>query len=73
MTPERAGRFQLANTHFLQSGPYGITVAKDAPDLRDVISKALDQVTRGGMYDTILAKWHVGPGAVSSAVVNGGL
>ncbi|MFJ2863405.1 ABC transporter substrate-binding protein [Kitasatospora sp. NPDC087314] len=72
-TPERAGRFQLANTRFLQSGPYGITVAKDAPELRDVISKALDQVIRGGTYDKILAKWNVGPGAVSSAVVNGGL
>ncbi|MFF0415753.1 ABC transporter substrate-binding protein [Kitasatospora sp. NPDC004745] len=72
-TPERVGKFVLANTHFLQSGPYGITVAKDNTALRDVISKALDQVIRGGAYDKILAKWNVSPGAVSSAVVNGGL
>ncbi|MER7753221.1 ABC transporter substrate-binding protein [Kitasatospora sp. NPDC097643] len=72
-TPDRAGKFQLANTHFLQSGPYGITVAKDNTVLRDVVSKALDQVIRNGGYDKILAKWNVAPGAVSSAVVNGGL
>ncbi|MFJ2581588.1 ABC transporter substrate-binding protein [Kitasatospora aureofaciens] len=72
-TPERAGRFQLASTHFLQSGPYGVTVSKDETELRDVISKALDQVILGGGYDKILAKWNVSPGAVSSTVVNGGL
>ncbi|MFF2046006.1 ABC transporter substrate-binding protein [Kitasatospora sp. NPDC058170] len=71
--PQRGGRFQLASTHFLQSGPYGITVAKDNTQLRDVLAKALDQVIRGGEYDKILTKWNVRPGGVSSAVVNGGL
>lgn len=71
--PGRAGVFQLANTHFLQSGPYGITVAKDNTALRDAVAKALDQVIRGGEYDKILDKWNVRFGAVSSAVVNGGL
>ncbi|MFF3108336.1 ABC transporter substrate-binding protein [Kitasatospora sp. NPDC057904] len=72
-TPARTGKFQLANTHFLQSGPYGITVAKDDTGLRDVVSKALDQVILGGGYDKILAKWNVTTGAVASTVVNGGL
>ncbi|MEV0537750.1 ABC transporter substrate-binding protein [Kitasatospora sp. NPDC050463] len=69
----RAGVFQLASTHFLRSGPYGITVAKDNTALRDAVAKALDQVIRGGEYDKILDKWNVHYGAISSAVVNGGL
>ncbi|MEE1788426.1 ABC transporter substrate-binding protein [Streptomyces sp. SP17BM10] len=72
-TPARTGKFEVANTHFLQSGPYGITVAKDDSALRDAVSKALDQVILGGGYDKILAKWNVSTGAVASTVVNGGL
>ncbi|MEU6239004.1 ABC transporter substrate-binding protein, partial [Kitasatospora sp. NPDC047058] len=71
--PGRAGTFQLAGTNFLQAGPYGITVARDDTDLREVIAKALDQVIHSGEYDKILAKWNLHRGAVSSAVVNGGL
>ncbi|WP_406194337.1 ABC transporter substrate-binding protein [Kitasatospora sp. NBC_01560] len=71
--PGGAGTFQLAGTNFLQAGPYGITVAKDNTVLRDVIARALDQVIHSGAYDKILAQWNLHRGAVSSAVVNGGL
>ncbi|MER8184603.1 ABC transporter substrate-binding protein [Kitasatospora sp. NPDC094015] len=69
---DRGGRFQLAGG-YLQPGPYGITVNKESADLRYVVSKALDQLIRNGEYDKLLAKWNVESGAVSSAVVNGGL
>ncbi|MCG6497957.1 ABC transporter substrate-binding protein [Kitasatospora sp. A2-31] len=71
--PGRAGTFQLAGTNYLQAGPYGITVAKGDTALRDVLAKALDTLIHNGEYDKILAKWNVRRGAVSSAVVNGGL
>ncbi|MFB7620947.1 ABC transporter substrate-binding protein [Kitasatospora sp. NPDC056181] len=71
--PGRVGTFELAGSNFLQAGPYGITVAKGNTALRDVIAKALDEVIHSGEYDKILAKWNLHRGAVSSAVVNGGL
>ncbi|WP_371478458.1 ABC transporter substrate-binding protein [Kitasatospora sp. NBC_00315] len=72
-SPDRGGKYQLTSGHFVQSGPYGITVGKDNGQLRDVLSTALDRLIQNGRYDRILAKWSVQPGAVSSAVVNGGL
>ncbi|MFC9324431.1 ABC transporter substrate-binding protein [Kitasatospora sp. NPDC057015] len=71
--PDRGGRFQLTSGHFVQSGPYGITLDRGNAQLRDVLAKALDQLIRNGGYGKVLAKWNVGPGAVSSAIVNGGL
>jgi len=68
----QAGKqFEVASSQ-LQPGPYGIAVAKDNSELRDVLAKALDQVIRSGEYDKILAKWNVGAGAAQNAVVNGG-
>ncbi|MFD7987242.1 ABC transporter substrate-binding protein [Kitasatospora indigofera] len=71
--PDRGGRFQLTNGHFVQSGPYGITLRKDNTQLRDVLARTLDQLIRNGTYDKVLTKWNIRPGAVSSAIVNGGL
>ncbi|MCX5209629.1 ABC transporter substrate-binding protein [Kitasatospora sp. NBC_00240] len=71
--PERGGRFQLTSGHFVQSGPYGITLGKENTRLRDVLARTLDQLLRNGTYDKVLTKWNIGPGAVSSAIVNGGL
>jgi len=70
--PERGGKFRMIGA-YVQSSPYGITVNKQDTALRDVLAKALDQLIRNGEYDRILAKWGVQRGAVTSAVVNGGL
>ncbi|WP_371502268.1 ABC transporter substrate-binding protein [Kitasatospora sp. NBC_00374] len=71
-SPERGGRFQLAGG-YLQPGPYGITLNKASTGLQYALAKALDQLIRNGEYDKLLAKWNVQSGAVTSAVVNGGL
>lgn len=65
------GTFQVTGGRF-QTSPYGITVHREQPALRDVLAKTLDQLIRNGEYDKILAKWDVPAGAVSSAVINGG-
>ncbi|MEU9128505.1 ABC transporter substrate-binding protein [Kitasatospora sp. NPDC048540] len=71
-SPDRGGKFQLAGG-YLQPGPYGITLNKESTGLQYALSKALDQLIRNGEYDKLLAKWNVQSGAVTSAVVNGGL
>ncbi|GAA2828150.1 ABC transporter substrate-binding protein [Kitasatospora paracochleata] len=70
--PERGGRFRMIGA-YVQSSPYGITVNKENTGLRDVLAHALDQLIRNGEYDKILTKWGIERGAVTSAVVNGGL
>lgn len=65
-------RFQLTGGQ-LEPGPYGLTLNKTESALRDVLAKALDQLILDGEYDKILDKWNAHPGAVQSAVVNGGL
>ena len=72
-SPDRGARYQLATRNFVQSGQYGITLNKASTQLRDVLAKALDQLVRNGEYDKVLTKWNVRPGAVASAIVNGGL
>ncbi|WP_354642291.1 ABC transporter substrate-binding protein [Kitasatospora camelliae] len=64
-------QFQLAGQP-LQSGPFGMAVAKSNEQLRDTLAKALDQVIRSGEYEKILTKWGVTAGAAQNAVVNGG-
>ncbi|GAA0698811.1 ABC transporter substrate-binding protein [Kitasatospora atroaurantiaca] len=72
-SPARRGdRFQVTGGQF-QTGPYALTLNKESTALRYVLSKALDQLIRNGEYDKILAKWNVPSGAVTSALVNGGL
>ncbi|MER7843818.1 ABC transporter substrate-binding protein [Kitasatospora sp. NPDC096077] len=55
------------------STPYGIAVRKEDTELRDTLSKAVDQLIRSGEYDKVLAKWSVSAGAAQNAVVNGGI
>ncbi|GAA4876467.1 ABC transporter substrate-binding protein [Kitasatospora terrestris] len=70
--PERGGRFAMVGAYG-QSSPYGITLNRRDTELRDVLAHTLDQLIRNGDYDRILTKWGVQRGAVTSAVVNGGL
>ncbi|WP_280668288.1 MULTISPECIES: ABC transporter substrate-binding protein [unclassified Kitasatospora] len=70
--PSRGGgQFQVTGS-ILQPSPYGITVNKSDPELRDVLSKALTELIRDGDYDKILTKWNIPGGAVADAQVNGG-
>ncbi|MFJ1703700.1 hypothetical protein [Kitasatospora sp. NPDC088346] len=71
-SPDRGGRFQPAGG-YLQPGPYGITLNKAGTGLQYALAKALEQLIRNGEYDRLLAKWNVQTGAVTSAVLNGGL
>ncbi|MFI9156770.1 ABC transporter substrate-binding protein [Kitasatospora aureofaciens] len=71
-TTDGGGRFEVASTQST-SNPYGIAVRKGDTELRDTLSKAVDQLIRSGEYDKILAKWNVSAGAAQNAVVNGGI
>lgn len=66
----QGGKFQLVGGQ-LQSSPYALTLNKDDTALRDVLTKALNQLIRDGSYDKILTKWNVHSGAIQGAVVNG--
>ncbi|MGF1427784.1 ABC transporter substrate-binding protein [Kitasatospora sp. LaBMicrA B282] len=70
--PDRGGsRYQVAGA-MMQTSPYGITVNKSDGTLRDVISKALDQLIRNGDYDKIMTRWNARDGEVPASTVNGG-
>ena len=52
------------------SAPYGYAVAKDKTDFANAISAALQAVIADGSYKTILDKWGVTAGAITSPAVN---
>ncbi len=66
------GYFQLASTTQYEPGPYGIAVAKDRPQLRDVLNSAMEQLIRTGVYTEILHRWSVSDGALPTVTINGG-
>jgi len=63
--------FDVAGAQF-ESAPYGVAVPKANPQLRDAVQAALKAVIADGTYDRILAKWHVGDGALKTTEINGG-
>jgi len=56
----------------IDAGPYGIGVRKTDTQLRDALQKAMQALIDDGTYATILKKWHVEAGAVTTATINGG-
>jgi len=52
------------------SAPYGYVVAKDKTDLAKAISAAVQALIADGTYKTILDKWGVTAGAITSPAVN---
>lgn len=71
-TTDGGNRFEVTGAQS-KSNPYGIALRKTDTELRDAMSKAVDQLIRSGDYDKILAKWNVSAGAAQNAVVNGGI
>ncbi|MEV7597402.1 ABC transporter substrate-binding protein [Kitasatospora sp. NPDC089797] len=71
-TTDGGARFEVTGAQST-SNPYGIAVRKEDTELRDTLSRAVDQLIRSGEYDKILATWNVGAGAAQNAVVNGGI
>jgi polar amino acid transport system substrate-binding protein len=52
------------------SAPYGYVVAKDQTDFAGAISSAVQDLITDGTYKTILDKWGVTAGAITSPAVN---
>ncbi|MEV4350193.1 ABC transporter substrate-binding protein [Actinoplanes sp. NPDC049596] len=52
------------------SAPYGYVVAKDQTEFANVIGEAVKALIADGTYKTILDKWGVTAGAVTTAEVN---
>jgi polar amino acid transport system substrate-binding protein len=71
-TGEQTGNaFQLVSDVQYEPGLYGIAVAKDQPELRDVLAAALQQLVESGVYQDVLDDWDVASGAVPRVTVNG--
>ncbi|MGY1608830.1 MULTISPECIES: ABC transporter substrate-binding protein [unclassified Geodermatophilus] len=71
--PRTQNSFQLVSDTQYEPGLYGIAVAPDRPELRDVVTQALQRLVDDGVYQQLLDRWEVGHGAVDAVTVNGGL
>jgi polar amino acid transport system substrate-binding protein len=67
------GNYQLASDTQYEPGAYGVAIAKDRSDLRDVLRDALQQLIRNGVYAEVLHRWSVTEGALKTATINNGL
>lgn len=56
----------------IDPGPYGIGVAKNNSQLRDVVKEAVEQLIADGTYGKIMDKWNVKQGSVTEVKINGG-
>jgi polar amino acid transport system substrate-binding protein len=71
-TNERTqGAFQLVSDVQYEPGLYGMAVAKDRPELRDVLAAALGRLVDSGVYQQLLESDGLGSGAVSEVTING--
>jgi polar amino acid transport system substrate-binding protein len=60
------GAFEMLPSLTVERGDEGISVTKNHPELRDAVKAALQQMIDDGTYKTILTKWGVQSGAVTS-------
>jgi polar amino acid transport system substrate-binding protein len=67
-----SAHYQLAASTQYEPSPYGIAVAKDQTELRNVLRDALERVMRSGDYADVLQRWGVPSGALESATINAG-
>ncbi|MDT4987400.1 MAG: polar amino acid transport system substrate-binding protein [Micromonosporaceae bacterium] len=52
------------------SAPYGYVVAKDQTDLAQALQGAVQALISDGTYKTVLSKWAVDAGAITTSAVN---
>jgi polar amino acid transport system substrate-binding protein len=67
-----SAHYQLAASTQYEPSPYGIAVAKNQTELRDVLRDTLERVMRSGEYADVLQRWGVPSGALESATINAG-
>jgi polar amino acid transport system substrate-binding protein len=67
-----SAHYQLVSSTQYEPSPYGIAVAKDQTELRNVLRDALERVMRSGDYADVLQRWGVPSGALESATINAG-
>jgi polar amino acid transport system substrate-binding protein len=63
------GQLALAGQIY-DSAPYGYVLPKDQTDFAQAIATAVQSLITDGSYKTILAKWGVDAGAITSPAVN---
>jgi polar amino acid transport system substrate-binding protein len=63
------GQLALAGDIY-DSAPYGYVLPKDQTDFADAIAQALQSMITDGTYKSILAKWGVDAGAITTPAVN---
>ncbi len=56
---ENPSKFKLAGKPFSAGQNYGIAIPKNRQDLKNALTKALQQIRASGEYDRILKKWGV--------------
>lgn len=66
---QTSGKLELLGDIY-DSAPYGYVVPKDQTDFAAAISTAVNALIKDGTYATILKKWGVEQGAVTTAEVN---
>ncbi|PRY44347.1 amino acid ABC transporter substrate-binding protein (PAAT family) [Geodermatophilus tzadiensis] len=71
--PRTQNSYQLVSDTQYEPGLYGIAVAPDRTELRDVLTTALQRLVEDGVYQELLDRWEVGHGAVDAVTVNGAL
>lgn len=64
------GHYQLASNTQYEPGSYGIAIAKDRTQLRDVLRDTLDQLMHTGDYAEVLHRWSVSDGALQTTSIN---
>ncbi|MGX5655386.1 ABC transporter substrate-binding protein [Geodermatophilus nigrescens] len=69
--PRTQNSYQLVSDTQYEPGLYGIAVAPDRAELRDVVTEALQRLVDDGVYQALLDRWEVGHGAVAAVTVNG--
>ncbi len=67
-----SAHYQLAASTQYEPSPYGMAVAKDQTELRDVLRDALERVMRSGGYADVLQRWGVPSGALEAGTINAG-
>jgi polar amino acid transport system substrate-binding protein len=64
-------KYEVAGRQFALV-PYGIAIAKNDPQLRERVTRALQAVIADGEYDALLKKWGLEQGALRSAPLDAG-